>query len=267
VESLTVGRSIARMGDRTSYPPGTFSWAELATSDVDAAKTFYAAVFAWEYDDMPIPDGGVYSMAKRDGKTVAALFGSQQPPHWNCYVTVESVDDTAARAPELGGTVLAEPFDVMDAGRMAVIADPAGAALSVWQSGTSIGATLVNVPGALTWNDLVTPDPDGAAAFYGGLFGWTTEEVPSSGGYRVIRNGDRSNGGIMPLDPDRMGAETPPNWMPYFGHEDVERLIGEVGGLGGQVFNGPMQMPQGTIAVLGDSQQAVFAVWTGEYDD
>ena len=91
--------------------------------------------------------------------------------------------------------------------------------------------------------------------------------MPDSGGYRVISNGDRSSGGIMPLDPDRMGSATPPNWMPYFGHEDVERLIGEVGGLGGQVFNGPMRMPQGTIAVLGDPQNAVFAVWTGEYDD
>ena len=255
------------MGERTSYPPGTFSWAELVTSDADAAKTFYDAVFGWDYDDRPIPDDGVYTMALRDGETVAALYRGDQPPHWNCYATVASAGDAAARAAELGGTVIAEPFDVMDAGRMAVIADPAGAALCLWQPGTNIGASLVNTPGALTWNDLVTPDPEGAVAFYGGLFGWTAEAIPDAGGYRVIRNGDRSNGGIMPLDPDRMGSETPPSWMPYFGHEDVERLIGEVEGLGGRVFNGPMQMPQGTIAVLGDPQGAVFAVWTGEYDD
>jgi predicted enzyme related to lactoylglutathione lyase len=255
------------MGDRTSYPPGTFSWAELATSDADAAKAFYTALFGWDYDDNPIPDGSVYSMAKRDGKTVAALFGSEQPPHWNCYVTVESVEAAAARASELGGAILAEPFDVMDVGRMAVIADPEGAALCLWQPGSSIGATLVNTPGAMAWNDLVTPDPDGAATFYGGLFGWTMQEIPASGGYRVIRNGERSNGGVMPLDPDRMGADTPPTWMPYFGHEDVERLVGEVGGLGGQVLNGPIRVPQGEFAVLADPQQAVFAVLTGEYDD
>jgi uncharacterized protein len=252
------------MGDRTSYAPGTFSWAELATSDAGAAKSFYTALFAWEYDDNPIPGGQVYSMAKRDGKVVAALFGSEQPPHWNCYVTVESVDDTTRRAAELGAGVVAEPFDVMDLGRMAVIADPTGAALCLWEPKSNPGAQLVNAPGAMTWNDLVTPDADAAAEFYGGLFGWTVEEIPNANGYRVIRNGERMNGGVFPADP---AGGTPPNWMPYFGHEDVERLLGEIEGLGGVVHNGPVQMPQGKIAVLGDPQGAVFAVWTGSYED
>jgi uncharacterized protein len=249
------------MGERTSYPSGTFSWAELATSDADAAKSFYTTLFGWEYDDQPIPDGGVYAMAKRDGKHVAAVLGSDEAPRWNCYVTVASVDDAAARARELGGSALAEPFDVLDAGRMAVIADPAGAALCLWEPRANIGAALVNTPGAMTWNDLVTPDPDGAAAFYGGLFGWTTEEIPSAGGYRVIRNDGRSNGGIMPL------ADTPPLWLPYFGHEDIHRAVDEVGGLGGRLFNGPVRVPAGEFAVLGDPQGAMFAVLTGDYDD
>jgi predicted enzyme related to lactoylglutathione lyase len=255
------------MAERTSYTPGTFSWAELATSDAEAAKSFYTPLFGWSYEDNPIGDGQVYSMARREGKNVAALFTSEQPPHWNCYVTVDSVDATAPRAEQLGGSVLMEPFDVMDVGRMAVIADPAGAALCLWEPRASIGAELVNTPGAMTWNDLVTPDPEGAAAFYGELLGWSAAEVPGAGGYRVIRNGERSNGGIMPLDRDRMGDDTPPSWMPYFGHEDVERVVGEAEALGGRVFNGPMRMPQGSIAVLGDPQGAVFAVWTGLYED
>jgi uncharacterized protein len=255
------------MGERTSHPPGAFSWAELVTSDAAGAKSFYGELFAWEYDDLPIPDAGVYSMAKRGGRTVAALYAGDDPPHWNCYVTVASVEDTVARVADLGGTVPAEPFDVMEAGRMAVIADPAGAPLCLWTAGTSIGAELVNAPGAMSWNDLVTPDPEGAAEFYGALFGWETQPVPDAGGYRVIRNGGRGNGGIMPLDPDRMGAETPPSWMPYFGHEDVGRVIREIDGLGGRVFNGPVQILDGTIAVLGDPQGAVFAAWTGDYDD
>jgi len=255
------------MGERTSYAPGTFSWAELATSDADGAKSFYTTLFGWTYDDRPAGEGMIYSMANRDGKAVAALFGSDEPPHWNCYVTVASADDATAKAGELGANVLAEPFDVMEVGRMSVIADPTGAALCLWEPRTNIGAALVNTPGAMTWNDLVTPDPEAAAAFYGALFGWTSEEIPGAGGYRVIYNGERSNGGIMPLDPDRMGPETPPSWMPYFGHEDVERLVREIDGAGGRVFNGPMHMPQGTIAVLGDPQGAVFAVWTGQYDD
>jgi predicted enzyme related to lactoylglutathione lyase len=252
------------MSERTSYAPGTFSWAELATSDSAAAKSFYSALFGWTYVDNPVGEGQVYSPASRDGKQVAALFDSDQPPHWNSYVTVASVEDTAARAGASGGSVVAEPFDVMTVGRMAVIADPVGATLCLWEPREHIGAALVNAPGALTWNDLVTPDPDSAASFYGELFGWTTEEIPEAGGYRVIKIGERSNGGIMPLAPD---SGSPPSWLPYFGHEDTERVTAEVGGLGGTVFNGPVQVPAGKFAVLGDPQGAVFAVITGEYDD
>jgi uncharacterized protein len=250
------------MGERTSYAPGTFSWAELATTDSEGAKAFYAALLGWDYEDNPVGEGQVYSMARRDGRQVAALFaGADQPPHWNCYVTVESVDATAAQAGEHGGRVLAEPFDVMQVGRMAVIADPTGAALCLWEPRAHIGAELVNTQGAMTWNDLVTSDPEAAAAFYGTLFGWPTTEIPDAGGYRVIRNGERSNGGIMPH------AETPPSWMPYFGHEDVDRAAAEVGEGGGRVLNGPMDIGMGRIAVVADPQGAVFALWTGDYED
>jgi len=171
------------MAERTSYAPGTFSWVELVTSDADAAKAFYTAVFGWDYRDIPIGEGMVYSTALVDGRAAGALYASaEQPPHWNCYVTVESVDEAARRAGELGAKVMAEPFDVMDVGRMAVIADPTGAALALWEPRSHIGASVVNQPGALTWNDLVTPDPDAAARFYGSLFGWTTLEIPDSGG-------------------------------------------------------------------------------------
>jgi predicted enzyme related to lactoylglutathione lyase len=249
------------MGERTSYAPGTFSWAELATSDADAAKAFYTSVLGWEYEDSDVGDGQVYTMARRDGKNVGALFRSEQPPHWNCYVTVTSADEAAARAQELGATVMMEPFDVMDVGRMSVIGDPAGAALCLWEPRQSIGAQLVNTPGSMTWNELVTNDPDGAARFYGGLFGWEFEEIPESGGYRVIKNGDRVNGGLT--SQESPGA----NWIPYFGHDDVERAIEEIPGLGGQVLTGPVRMPAGSIGVFADPQGAVFALWTGEYDD
>jgi uncharacterized protein len=250
------------MSERTSYPPGTFSWAELATSDADGAKAFYSQIFGWEYDDNPIGDGQVYTMARRDGGQVAALYStSEQPPHWNCYVTVASADDAAARAGEHGGTVVAEPFDVMDVGRMAVIADPAGATLSVWEPRRHVGAALVNAPGAMTWNDLVTPDPESAERFYGALFGWTFQEIPDAGGYRVIKNGDRQNGGLMP------SQGGPDSWVPYFGHEDVDSLTQQVPGLGGKVLNGPIRMFAGSIAVFSDPQGAVFSSWSGHYDD
>jgi uncharacterized protein len=251
------------MGDRTSYAPGTFSWAELVTSDADAAKAFYTSVFGWEYRDNPVPGGSVYSTALRDGKDVAALFTSDQPPHWNCYVTVESADATAARAAELGATIAAEPFDVMDVGRMAVIVDEVGAGLCLWEPRSHIGASLVNAAGAMAWNDLLTPDPAESATFYGDLFGWTTQEIPGAGGYRVIRNGERSNGGMMP----HPGGATPTAWVPYFGHDDVTRAVDLIGDLGGRVLAGPMQVAAGTIALVADPQGAVFSVWTGPYQD
>jgi uncharacterized protein len=249
------------MGERTSYTPGTFSWAELLTSDADAAKGFYTQLFGWDYEDNPTgPDPGapVYSMARRDGQHVAALFADEsQPPHWNCYVTVASADETAGRASETGGNVIAEAFDVMEVGRMAVIADPTGAALCLWEPRAHIGATLVNAPGALSWNDLVTPEPETAAEFYGGLFGWTFEQMPGDVDYRVIFNGGRSNGGIL-------GQQGPAAWIPYFGHEDIDRLVTEVE----TVYNGPTEVPGGRFAVLGDPQGAVFAALTsGQYDD
>jgi uncharacterized protein len=249
------------MGERTSYTPGTFSWAELLTSDADAAKGFYTQLFGWDYEDNPTgpdPEAPLYSMARRDGHYVAALFADEsQPPHWNCYVTVASADEAAAKASEAGGSVIAEAFDVMEVGRMAVIADPTGAALCLWEPRAHIGATLVNAPGALSWNDLVTPEPETAAEFYGGLFGWTFEQMPGDVDYRVIFNGGRSNGGIL-------GQQGPAAWIPYFGHEDIDRLVAEVE----TVYNGPTEVPGGKFAVMGDPQGAVFAALTsGQYDD
>jgi uncharacterized protein len=193
------------MGERTSYTPGTFSWVDLQTDDPEGAKAFYSTLFGWQYDDVPVGDGIGYSMAQLDGHSVAALGplqGEGVPPHWNCYVTVDDADASAARASELGATLLAEPFDVFDAGRMAAFQDHQGAVLSVWQPKESIGAGLVNEPGALSWNDLLSPDVEASAAFYRDMFGWEITEVEGSGGqYWSIVNQGRLNGGMMPLPP------------------------------------------------------------------
>ena len=250
------------MGERTSYAPGTLSWTELVASDADAAKAFYTELFGWSYDDRPVGEGMVYSMAQVDGKSVAALYRADDRPHWNCYVTVESCDATAARAAELGGTVTGEPFDVMSAGRSAIISDPSGAQFFLWEPGDNIGAYLVNTPGSMAWLDLVTPDPDTAERYYGELFGWTFQALPNAGGYRIIRNGEQSNGGIFPLE----GA--PPAWIPYFGHEDLDAVLGRVDGLGAKVVTGPIPVPSGQFAVFADPQGAMFGVLSSNaYDD
>lgn len=108
------------MGARTEHAPGTFSWVDLTTNDSDGAKAFYGGLLGWEFDDNEIPGGGVYSMCRVGEDFVAAIAPAtgQFPPHWNSYVTVASADEAAARARELGGTVVEEPFDVMEAGRI-----------------------------------------------------------------------------------------------------------------------------------------------------
>lgn len=255
------------MGERTQHAPGSFSWVELSTADADAAKAFYAGLFGWQAEDLPVPGGGYYSMQRLDGKDVAAIAPQPQaqrdagaPSAWQSFITVESADAAAERAAELGGTVHAPPFDVMDAGRMAVIQDPQGAFFMVWEPRSNIGAGLVNVPGALCWNELAAADLDVASDFYGKLFGWRME--PFEGGpmrYRTIKNGDATNGGMREKQP-----QEPPYWLVYFAVEDPDATIEQVKQLGGSAIAGPYEMAMGKIAVVQDPQGAVFALYSGQ---
>jgi predicted enzyme related to lactoylglutathione lyase len=261
------------MGERTSHPPGAFSWVDLSTSDPAGAKSFYGGMFGWEFDDLPVGDGIVYTICRLDGKAVCALSQQQEqersqgiPPHWNNYVTVEDVDAGTAKARELDGNLLVEPFDVLDAGRMSVVADPTGAVFSMWQPRNSIGAEIVNVPGALTWNELATTDVDRVKEFYGGLLGWRCEEM--EGGpmrYVMIYNGERSNGGIRPLS--EMEAGIPPYWLPYFAAASVDDAVAKAGEVGGRALMPPVTVPAGRFAAIADPQGAVFATFEGEFDD
>jgi uncharacterized protein len=254
------------MGTRTEHAPGTFSWVDLTTSDSAGAKDFYGGLLGWEFEDNEIPgDGGVYTMCKLGGDEVAAIAPTtdQFPPHWNSYVTVESADDAAAKGQELGGSVAAEPFDVMEAGRMAVLMDPTGAALCVWEPRDAIGAARVNDPGALTWNELHTPDPAKALAFYTGLFGWNTQEMDTQGGpsYTIVKLGERANGGVMDVQEGE-----PPNWLPYFTVESRDATAEQAKQLGAQELY-RADMEQGKIAIFADPQGAAIGVFEGEIDD
>jgi uncharacterized protein len=257
------------MGERTSHPANTISWTDLATSDQEAAKRFYAGLFGWDYEDRPVGDDGTYSMAQIGGRSVAALAGLRPdeaaqgiPPHWNVYVTVEDVDACAAQVAGAGGRVFAGPFDVFDAGRMAVIADPSGAALCLWQAGTSIGAESVNGPGLLTWADCASSDPAAAQAFYSTLFGWRFQQMSEEPPYWVILNGERSQGGMT-----RPPEGVPSNWFPYFGSVGVDETMQIAQTLGGNPFLGPIDVPNGRFALIQDPQGAAFAILTGDYDD
>ena len=159
-----------------------------------------------------------------------------------------------------------EPFDVFDAGRMAIVQDPTGAFVAAWEPRSNIGARLVNATGALTWADVITPDPDRASQFFGDWLGWTVKEMPGGQGYRVIANGERSNGGMVPLDPATMPG-VPPHWMPYFGTDDLAVAQARATELGGRVLMGPIEVPNGAFTVVEDPQGAVFGLLSGPYDD
>jgi len=257
------------MGERTQYTPGTFCWTDLSTSDQDAAKAFYGALFGWEVEDIPVGEGAVYSMMSLGGKAVAAISPQQPeqaaagvPPLWNSYVSVQSADATLARAKELGATVHAPAFDVMEAGRMGVIQDPQGAYFLAWEPKQTIGAQLVNANGALAWNELATPDLDAAGTFYGALFGWTIEPLDGPMPYRMIKNGEAGNGGMTVPNP----PGTPPNWLVYFGIDDLDAALARIAELGGTALTPAMDIGMGRIAVSQDPQGAVFALFEGELD-
>ena len=261
------------MGERRQYAPGTFCWVDLATPDPAQAKSFYAGLFGWEAEDMPAGDQGVYTMLRKDGKYVGALyeqFPEQReqgiPPNWLSYVTVDDVGRIAGRARDLGATVMQEPMDVLDVGRMALVADPEGAILALWEPIKHPGAGLVNEPGSLCWNELRTKDPDQAQTFYTQLFGWGTESSDMGNGltYTTIKVGDKSNGGIMPMMPGM--EEVPPHWGAYFAAEDCDKAVARVQELGGDVVLPPMDVPVGRFASVADPQGAVFSLFSGNLD-
>jgi predicted enzyme related to lactoylglutathione lyase len=254
------------MGIRGRHEPGSFSWTDLSTPDAQASMAFYGGLFGWDFEENPIPDGGAYVVATLGGHRVAAMFEtSERHPAWASYVTVEEVDATAARASELGANLIAEPFDVMDAGRMATIQDPTGAVFCVWEPRRSIGAELVNAPGALTLNQLNTSDPEAAARFYYRLFGWRVEQAPGTNTpYFGIYLGERLNGGLTELPP---GSPAPSHWLVYFGFDHLDAAVSQLDGTDAAIMVPPQEVPGGRILVAQDPQGAFFALVEGRFDD
>lgn len=251
----------------TRHAPGTFCWAELATSDQPGATAFYTRLFGWANRDSPMPDGTTYTMLEMDGLPVGALYKIDpknsppgMPPSWTAYLAVESADATAAKVKTNGGMVMAEPFDVMDFGRMAVCADSVGAVFAIWKAGTHPGLGRTQEPGALSWVQLNASDPGAAAMFYQSVFGWThrRDAMPQGGDYVTWMLGDQPMGGGMPIP---AGVNAPAQWLLYFGASDVDATTTKAQQLGAKTLVPPTDIPgSGRFAVLADPQGAVFAV-------
>jgi predicted enzyme related to lactoylglutathione lyase len=273
------------MPERDGYIPGVPCWIDTSQPDPAAAVDFYSGLFGWECEDvMPPGSAGQYYMARIRGRDVAAVSGIPEgaPPMamWNTYIWVDSADQTAAKVREAGGKVLTEPFDVMDAGRMAVCADPEGAVFCAWQANQHKGARVVNEHGSLNFNGLNTRDPEGAKSFYGAVFGW--QALPLPGGVAMwtmpgygdhleandpgIRARVAEVGGppgfedvvasINPIPDDQ--PDVPPHWNVTFATDDADATAAKASELGGKVIVAPFDAPWVRMTVLSDPQGATF---------
>jgi uncharacterized protein len=247
------------------YEDGVPSWVDMGSTDLARSRKFYGELFGWNCPEGP-PEAGGYSVCDLGGKTVAGL-GPQMnpdfPPAWMTYVNVDDADATASRASANGGSVLAPPMDVMDAGRMAIFADPLGAVLGLWQPNQHTGAQLANEPGTYCWSELVTTDLDASKAFYKAVLGWDAEDqggAPDAAhGYTEWKLGGRSVGGMMAKTPE-MPADMPPSWGVYFAVADADASVTKAQQLGASLFMGPTDIEPGRFAVLADDVGAVFNV-------
>jgi predicted enzyme related to lactoylglutathione lyase len=270
--------------ERDGYIAGVPCWADTSQADPDAAAVFYGGLFGWEFEDvMPSGSGSRYLVARLRGGDVAAVSslpeGAPAQAVWNTYIWVEDADETAAKAREAGGSVLSDPFDVMDAGRMAVLADPEGVAFSVWQAREHRGARIVNEPGSVNFNVLDTRDPEAARRFYGTVFGWTTLDLGSGEFWALAAYGDhleQLNPGtrertaelgaagfedvvaaLNPIAPE--DAEMPAHRGVTFATADADATAAKATELGGSVVLAPVDAPYSRLTVLRDPQGAVFS--------
>jgi len=246
-----------------TYQHGIPSWIDHSGPDPAKASEFYRALFGWDIMEGG-PEVGGYNLATKEGKPVAGIgpqMGGPGPSVWATYVNVDSADDVTEKVRAHGGTVLVEPMDVMDQGRMAVFADPAGAVIGIWQPGAMKGAGLVNEHNTLGWNELVTSDVEGSKAFYGAVFGWghASHEGGPPGGYTEWKVGGRTMGGMM-AKPPGMPAEVPSYWGVYFVVPDVDATVAKATELGGGVFLPAFDSPQGRMAGIIDPFGAMFSV-------
>lgn len=255
------------MSQITTHAPGTFSWAELGTTDPDAAKRFYAGLFGWEPMDTPADDAGTYTLLMLRGREVGGLAKMQKeqlahgvPPHWLPYVAVASADETTKKAATLGATILAGPFDVMDHGRMSVIQDPTGAAFAIWQAKQHPGSGVRDETGSVSWCELLTHDAKAAGNFYAGLFGWTQEDMPMPDAkYTTFSSGAAMVGGMMTIQKE--WGPMPSSWLTYFAVSDCDAVAAKAQKLGGTILKPPADAPNvGRFAILHDPQGASFAI-------
>lgn len=249
-----------------SIKQGTPNWADCATANLEAAETFYSAVFGWSSDRITNEHGSIYSLQRLDGKLVAGLFELDEEmqhrgvePHWGTYIQVDDVRAILKRVRREGGVVLDGPVDEPGVGTIAVIRDPVDAVVRFWHPAPEHGAEVFNTAGAMTWNELNTKEPERAAAFYESVLGVTVDVMEDPSPYRTLNVDGRAVAGILETTPE-MG-DFPSSWDVYFASDDVDATVESVRSAGGTVLREPFDIPaMARMAVLQDPQGAVFEV-------
>lgn len=246
----------------TRYPNGTFCWTELAAADATAASLFYTQLFEWESTPLPTGPSNNYNVLYKEGESVAALHQAgpgEEREHWKSFVAVDDVDAVVRAAEVAGASIVAEPFDVEDAGRMAEIRDPSGADLALWQGRAHVGAGRFGEPRAPCWFELATRDTEAAANFVLEVFGWESEIAPMGAStYTTFTRKGQPVAGMLQMTPE--WGEVHPHWMVYFQVESIAATMRRAKELGGAVLYGPLEAKGvGKFAILRDPQGVTFS--------
>ena len=267
------------MSEREEYPAGVPCWVETLQPDPRAALDFYGALFGWEFAEpgpMPGDLSREYFVARIKGRDVAGIgslpdLGGPPSAIWSTYIRVGSADEAAESAKAAGGSLLIGPLDALPAGRLAVLVDPVGAALGVWEARAREGAQLVNEPRTWAMSSLHTADGERAKAFYGSVFGWQPElfgspeapmtlwRLPGYVGGEAQQPVPRDVVAVMAPTGDAAAA-VPPHWNVNLRVDDADATVQQAAGLGGQVIAPAMDTPGFRNAVLADPQGAVFSI-------
>ena len=278
------------MQKRDGYPTGVPCWVDTTQPDPAEATEFYSGLFGWEFENVSPAGEPPYFIARLDGGDVAGIGGQGEdaPPMWNTYVWVDSADDTAATVKSAGGQVVLPPFDVGDAGRMAVFADPTGAFINAWQAKAHRGAQVVNQDGAWSWSDVFTSDVKRAVAFYNQVFAWEAKPMgdqPAEMGLMLCRPGYVDHLTVLdpefpkrlaeyqapdgfgdlvaflaPLEGATLPAGTPSHWGVTFGVADTDEAVAKAERLGAKVLVPPFTGGPVRNSVLADPAGAAFTV-------
>ncbi|GLX96882.1 VOC family protein [Herbidospora sp. NBRC 101105] len=254
------------MSEFRSYAPGVPCWVDVSTPDIDASTDFYTELFGWTaVFDEESEDYGGYGVFHLHGKYVAGIgpvYQEGMPAAWNTYICTDDVAKTTETVRENGGTIVTEPVQIMNEGRMAGYLDPAGAYICAWQPIDKMGAQLANEPGTLNWSELITRDTLSSTEFYGDVFGWTAETRPMGDmEYTTFAQNGHVLAGMMAM-PDALPAEIPSYWLAYLGVDNLDAAVQESARLGATQMVGPTEVPgMGNFAIITDPAGAAVGLW------